>query len=94
MRYRVELDELLVFVDKLQAFEQRADMIAARVDGQVASLHTTWDGHGAAGHLAQHHGWMAAARQMREALAHLKKTAHSAYRNYADAIDLNLAMLT
>jgi hypothetical protein len=32
MRYRVELDGLLAFVDKLQAFEQRADAIAAQVD--------------------------------------------------------------
>ena len=44
MRYRVELDELLAFVDKLQSFERRAEAIAARVDRQVADLHTTWSG--------------------------------------------------
>ena len=44
MRYRVELDELLAFVDRLQSFEQRAEAIAARVDGQVASLHDAWTG--------------------------------------------------
>jgi hypothetical protein len=42
MRYRVELDELLGFVEILQAFEQRAVTIAARVDKQVAGLHDSW----------------------------------------------------
>jgi WXG100 family type VII secretion target len=94
MRYRVELDGLLGFVDKLEAFEQRAEAIANRVDDQVAELHSSWDGHGASGHLTQHQDWIAAARQMREALAHLKATAHNAHRNYTEAIELNVAMLT
>lgn len=41
MRYRVELNELLAFVAELQAFEQRAEALAARIDRQVADLHTT-----------------------------------------------------
>ena len=94
MRYRVELDGLLAFVDKLQAFEKRAEAIADRVDDQVADLHSSWDGHGASGHLTQHQDWIAAARQMREALVHLQATAHNAHRNYTDAIELNMAMLT
>lgn len=53
MRYRVELDVLLAFVDKLQSFERRAEAIAARVDRQVADLHTTWSGEAAAAHRAQ-----------------------------------------
>ena len=44
MRYRVELDGLLAFVDKLEGFEQRAEAIANRVDGQVGDLHSSWDG--------------------------------------------------
>lgn len=44
MRYRVELDGLLAFIEKLLAFEQRAEMVAARVDDHVADLHSTWDG--------------------------------------------------
>jgi hypothetical protein len=34
MRYRVELEELLAFVDRLQSFEQRAEAIAARSTGR------------------------------------------------------------
>jgi len=30
MRYRVDLEELLAFVDRLQSFEQRAEAIAVK----------------------------------------------------------------
>jgi WXG100 family type VII secretion target len=93
MRYRVELEELLAFVDRLQAFEQRAEAIATRVDSQIADLHTTWSGSGAAAHRARHAEWMAAAAQMREALAELRVAAHHAHRNYSEAAQLNLDML-
>lgn len=94
MRYRVELEALLAFADTLQTFEDRAESIAARVDEQVANLHTSWSGHGASAHLAQHQEWMTASQQMREALASLRTTAHNAHRNYTDAVELNMAMLT
>jgi WXG100 family type VII secretion target len=94
MRYRVELDELLAFVDKLHTFEQRAESIAARVDEQVAGLHESWVGDGAFAHSTLHQEWMSAAQQMREALAQLRGAAHSAHRNYTDAAHLNVAMLT
>lgn len=93
MRYRVELGELLAFVEKLQAFEERAESIAARVDSQVAELHTSWAGDAASAHRTNHDEWMSAATQMREALAQLRQAAHSAHRNYSEAVELNLAML-
>lgn len=93
MRYRVELEELLAFVDRLRAFEQRAEAIASHVDSQVADLHTTWSGEGAAAHRARHNEWMAATTQMREALAQLRAAAHHAHHNYTDAAQLNLDML-
>jgi WXG100 family type VII secretion target len=93
MRYRVELDGLLAFVDKLQAFEQHAELIAARVDEQIAGLHESWAGEGAYAHVTLHHEWMSAAKQMREALSQLRHAAHSAHRNYAEAAQLNVAML-
>ena len=94
MRYRVELEELLAFVDRLQSFEQRAEAIAARVDGQIAALHDTWAGTAAAGHRAQHDEWMAGAAQMREALAQLRAAAHNAHQHYTDAARLNVEMLS
>lgn len=94
MRYRVDLDELMAFVDRLQSFEQRAETIAARVDGKVASLNDSWSGAAAAAHRAQHDEWVAGAAQMREALGWLRAAAHNAHRTYTDAAQANLDMLT
>lgn len=93
MRYRVELEELLAFVDKLQSFEQRAEAIATRVEGQIAGLHETWSGESAAAHRAQHDEWTKAASQMREAINQLRDAVHGAHRNYTEAAQLNMEML-
>jgi WXG100 family type VII secretion target len=92
MRYRVELEELLAFVETLQAFEQHAETIAARVDKQVADLHHSWSGDAAAAHRAHHDEWITAAAQMRDALAELREAARIAHRNYSDVIEVNMAM--
>ena len=94
MRYRVELEELQSFVDKLQSFERRAEVIAASVDARIANLHETWAGDAAAAHRAQHDEWTAGAAQMREAAAQLRAAADNAHRNYTDAAQANLDMLT
>lgn len=93
MRYRVELDELLAFVEKLQAFSRRAEDIAGRVDTQIADLHTTWSGDAATAQRAQHDEWMTAAAQMRDAVTELREAAHRAHTNYTDAARLNVEML-
>jgi WXG100 family type VII secretion target len=94
MRYRVELDELLAFANQLQAFEQRAELVATQVDERIVSLHDTWSGDAATAHRAQHDEWMAGAVQMREALTHLRDAAHGAHRNYTDAAQRNVDMLS
>lgn len=94
MRYRVELGELVSFIDRLQSFELRAEALAARIDGQVASLHTAWSGDAAEAHRAQHDRWMAGAVEMRDALAELRETADNAHRNYTEAAQLNVDMLS
>jgi WXG100 family type VII secretion target len=94
MRYRVELEELLAFVDRLQHFDQRAEAIATRVDGQIAALRDTWAGNAAAAHRAQHDRWMAGAAQMRESVAQLRAAADNAHRHYIDAARLNVEMLS
>lgn len=94
MRYRVELDELLSFVDRLQSFQQRAAGVAARIDGQVEALHATWSGTAAEEHKARHSEWLTASAEMREAVAHLRAAARNAHQNYTDAAQLNVAMLS
>ncbi|WP_235672930.1 WXG100 family type VII secretion target [Mycolicibacterium hodleri] len=90
----MELDELLAFADKLQAFERRAEALATQIDQRIAGLHETWSGSAATAHRAQHDEWMAGATQMREALAELRAAAHNAHRNYSDATQLNVDMLS
>jgi WXG100 family type VII secretion target len=92
MRYRVELEELSAFIEKLRVFEERAETIAARVDSQIADLHATWSGEAAAAHRAHHDEWTTAAAQMREALAELREAANAAHRNYSGVIEVNTAM--
>ena len=94
MRYRVELDELLAYADKLQAFERRAEALGAQIDKRIAGLHETWSGNAATAHRAQHDEWMAGATQMREALAELRAAARDAHRHYTDAAQLNVDMLS
>ena len=94
MRYRVELNELERFVQKLETFGRRAEAVTTRIDGQIAQLHTSWSGDAADAHRAQHDTWMAAATEMREALTGLRDAAHNAHRNYTEAATMNVAMLT
>jgi WXG100 family type VII secretion target len=94
MRYQVDLEELLAFVDRLRSFEQRAEAIAARVDGQIATLRDAWAGNAATAHRALHDEWMAGAAHMREALAQLRAAADNAHQQYTDAARLNVQMLS
>jgi WXG100 family type VII secretion target len=90
--YKVELEELLGFADQLQAFDARADDLAAQVDRQVGQLQGSWFGEGAEAHQARHDEWMAAAAQMRQALGELRDAARRAHRNYTEAIAANTEM--
>ncbi|WBP96733.1 WXG100 family type VII secretion target [Mycolicibacterium neoaurum] len=94
MRYQVELDELVAFVGKLQTFSERAETIAARADSQVGQLHSSWSGDAATAHRSQHDEWMAAAKDMREAVTELRAAAHKAHHHYTEAARLNVEMLS
>jgi uncharacterized protein YukE len=91
-RYRVDLAELLVFIDRLEAFDRRADEIGSAVDDLVAQLHGRWLGESAEAHRARHVEWMAESAAMREAVMQLHGTAMRAHDNYSSAIDANTAM--
>lgn len=90
--YRVDLAELLAFVERLEAFDNRADEIASTVDGLVAQLHGTWLGESAAAHRARHAEWMTELAEMRTAAAELHSAAGKAHDNYSAAGKTNTAM--
>lgn len=91
-RYRVDLAELLAFVERLEAFDGRADEIASAVDGLVAQLHGSWLGESAEAHRARHVEWMTESAAMRQAVTELRSAAMRAHDNYSSAIDANTAM--
>lgn len=91
-RYRVDLDELLSFVDRLKAFDDRADELTVAVDRLVKELHMTWAGGAADAHQSSHDEWMQAAQQMREAVTELKDAADKAHKNYTEVVEINTAM--
>ena len=91
-RYRVDLEELLAFADRLKAFDDRADEIASRVDGLVTQLHGSWLGEAADAHQARHDEWMTASRAMRETVTELRNAAHKAHQNYSEVNEINTSM--
>ncbi|ORW01390.1 WXG100 family type VII secretion target [Mycobacterium kyorinense] len=91
-RYRVELHELLGFVERLQAFESRAEQICESADNLVNQLDGNWSGTAAGAHQAEHDEWIAAAAEMREAATQLRRAADTAHRNYSELIEINTAM--
>lgn len=91
--YRVELDRLDGFIERVAAFEKRAEQLAEFVNSQVNQLHDgNWSGTAASAHRAKHDEWAAAEAQMREALGRLREAARTAHRNYSDAVAANIAM--
>jgi WXG100 family type VII secretion target len=90
--YRVDLDELLAFIDRLKSFDTRADDIASAVDTLMAQLHGNWLGESAEAHRARHAEWKAESEAMRQAVMELHSTATRVHDNYSKAIAANTAM--
>lgn len=91
-RYRVDLDELNSFADRLKAFDERSEQLTTAVDRLVKDLHMTWAGEAAGAHQSSHDEWMQAAARMREAVTELKDAAKKAHANYSEVIEINTAM--
>jgi uncharacterized protein YukE len=94
MRYRVELEELLGFVENLKLSNSAPRPSPLASMDKSPTLHARWSGEAAAAHRARHDEWITAAAQMREALSQLREAAHTAHRNYSEAVQLNIAMLS
>ena len=90
--YRVTLEDLSSFIDKLAAFDKNAETITSTVDHLVAQLHVTWSGLGADAHQTRHDEWMKAAENMRDAVMKLRQAANDAHGNYHRAVTANTTM--
>ncbi|ETB25487.1 WXG100 family type VII secretion target [Mycobacterium avium] len=81
-RYAVDLDALSHSADRLAKFTASAEQIAAAADQFAAELHGSWLGRGADAEREYHQRWVAADKQMREALTELRTNVERAHRNY------------
>lgn len=91
-QYRVALESLSSFIDKLAAFDNSAEAVTSTVDQLVSRLHETWAGSAADAHQSRHDEWMQAASNMREAVGKLRQAAHDAHHNYNRAVSANTTM--
>lgn len=91
-RYTVDLEALSHFADRLAKFAASAEQIAAAVDQCIAELHGSWLGRGADAEREYHQRWVAADKQMREALTELRTNVERAHRNYDGVAQHNTAM--
>lgn len=82
-RYSIDIDELIIFADRLKRFNQRTEEIAAAVDQEILKLHTTWEGLGAESQRDYHQDWMRRAREMGETAEFLRHAAAVAQQNYS-----------
>lgn len=91
--FSVDLTELSTFIDRLRAFERRAEELATAINAQIDGLHGgNWSGTAAEAHRAQHNEWVASEVQMREAVAKLQAISSQAHSNYGSAARINTAM--
>lgn len=90
--YRVEPEELRRFVERLQAFEKRAEQIADNVDTLINNLGAEWLGTASDNNRTEHDQLLAVTANMRDGVARLRRAADTAYCNYGAVVALNTAM--
>jgi WXG100 family type VII secretion target len=90
--FRVDPETLTDAVERMAEFQRYAENMVSEIDSLVSNLHTTWTGDGARAHAEAHQHWARGEAIMREALAQLRATAHTAHANYTGAIAKNLSI--
>lgn len=71
--YRVNLDEMQRLIDATATLESAIEESAASIDKRIAALHIDWTGDAATAHKTAHDTRIAAATEMQEALAELRR---------------------
>ena len=90
--FRVDRDELIDAVDRLQRFEQRMQGALEDADREVNRLHATWSGTAAEGHREVHARWRRGCEDMHAALTTMRSAAIAAHDNYSAAATANASM--
>ncbi|MEO8889790.1 MAG: WXG100 family type VII secretion target [Jatrophihabitantaceae bacterium] len=90
--FAIQLESLADVVDRMARFERDVEQWLGALDSRVSRLHGTWCGAAADEHRAAHERWMSGAREMREAVATLRRIGSTAHSNYTAAITANQRM--
>ncbi|HEV7651440.1 MAG TPA: WXG100 family type VII secretion target [Actinophytocola sp.] len=90
--FKVDLDRLNDIIDQIGQFDRRLESALEDADARVNRLHTTWRGEAAAQHRRAHEEWQRGVREMRAALATMRKNASIAHANYLSAVNTNTQM--
>jgi WXG100 family type VII secretion target len=90
--FAVDLDELLRSIDEMARTGRALDALLDDVTDRLASLHLTWSGEAAVAQDAAQAEWEAGFREMRAALAQMRRAADTAHGNYGSAALTNLRM--
>lgn len=90
--YRVDLGDLQGFVERLQAFEKRAEQISESVDTLINQLGSEWLGAASDTNRREHDQLAAVTAEMHAAVAQLRRAANTAYCNYGEVVAVNTAM--
>ncbi len=90
--YAVDLDELDSVIGDLERLERELESTTNDLEGQMVTLHGTWEGEAAVAQREAHREWEAGMEAMREALAEMRSAARTAHGNYTKAVDANRSM--
>lgn len=90
--FAVQLEALAEVVERMDLFEREVEERLGELESRMSRLHGTWSGAAADEHRAAHPRWLAGAREMRDAVAALRRTGSTAHANYSAAITANQRM--
>jgi WXG100 family type VII secretion target len=90
--FAVQLESLADVVDRMALFERQVEERLGELESRMSRLRATWAGIAADEHQAAHERWVAGAREMRDAVATLRRIGSTAHSNYSQAITANQRM--
>jgi WXG100 family type VII secretion target len=90
--FAVQLESLVDVVERMALFERQVEDRLAELETRMSRLHASWSGAAAEEQLAAHRRWADGAREMREAVAGLRRVGSTAHSNYSGAIAANQRM--
>jgi WXG100 family type VII secretion target len=88
--YRVDLSRLQDVIGDLATCERALELLTNDVEARVARLQESWEGEAADAQREAHQEWEAGLREMRAALAEMRKAAKTAHGNYGTAVSTNV----